>query len=184
MSDRDLPIDLPTQPTDAPLSPDLQLPAGIRPARPEDVEAIHELICDLATYEEARDEVKATPEQLRTALFGPSPAVFALVAEADAEVVGFALYFLSYSTWEGVHGIYLEDLYVRPEQRGTGLGKALLTSLAAIAVARGYARVEWWVLDWNTPSIEFYLRLGAEGMTEWTRYRLSGQALELVAASE
>ena len=114
------------------------------------MDAIHGLICDLADYERARDEVKATPDQLRAALFGPTPAVYALVAETDGEVVGFALYFLNFSTWEGVHGIYLEDLYVRPTQRGTGRGKALLTALAAIAVARGYARVEWSVLDWNT----------------------------------
>lgn len=157
------------------------LPRGIRPAAVGDVSAIHDLICDLATYERARDEVKATPDQLRTALFGPSPAVQALVAEVDGLVVGFALYFLSYSTWEGVHGIYLEDLYVRPEHRGSGLGTALLSSLAAIAVDRGYARVEWSVLDWNTPSIEFYRGLGAVGLDEWTRFRLVGQDLVQLA---
>ena len=121
--------------------------------------------------------VKATPEHFRAALFGPQPAAYALVAEVEGEVVGFALYFLNFSTWEGVHGIYLEDLFVKPEHRGTGLGKALLTALAEIAVDRGYARVEWWVLDWNTPSIDFYRRLGAVPMDEWTVFRLTGDAL-------
>ena len=162
---------------------DPELPSGVRTATAADVDAIHGLICDLADYERLRDQVKARPDQLLTALFGPSPAVFALVAEADGEVVGFALYFLSYSTWEGVHGIYLEDLYVCPAHRGTGLGKALLTALAAIAVARGYARVEWSVLDWNSPSIEFYRRLGAIAMDEWTVFRLTGDALAAAAGA-
>jgi GNAT superfamily N-acetyltransferase len=161
---------------------DPELPAGIRNATVADVDAIHGLICDLADYERARDQVTATPEQLRAALFGPTPAVFALVAETDGEVVGFALYFLSFSTWEGAHGIYLEDLYVRPPERGTGRGTALLTALAAIAVARGYARVEWSVLDWNTPSIGFYRRLGAVPMDEWTVFRLTGSALAAAAS--
>lgn len=158
-----------------------ELPSGIRPAQVADVTTIHDLICDLATYERARDEVKATPDQLRTALFGPAPAAYALVAEVDGQVVGFALYFLSYSTWEGVHGLYLEDLYVRPGHRGSGLGTALLSSLAAIAVARGYTRVEWSVLDWNTPSIEFYRSLGAVAMDEWTRFRLTDETLSQLA---
>ena len=155
---------------------------GIREARESDVVRIHQLVRDLATYERAPDEVKATPEQLRAALFGPQPAAYALVAEIGDEIVGFALYFLNFSTWEGVHGIYLEDLYVMPEHRGTGLGKALLKSLAQIAVERGYARFEWWVLDWNTPSIDFYRRLGAVPMDEWTVYRLTGDALRAAAA--
>ena len=155
---------------------------GVREARESDVERIRQLVTDLATYEPAPDQVKATAEQLRAALFGPQPAAYALVAEIGNEVVGFALYFLNFSTWEGVHGIYLEDLYVRPEHRGTGLGKALLKSLAQIAVERRYARVEWWVLDWNTPSIDFYRRLGAVPMDEWTVYRLSGDALRAAAA--
>jgi len=162
---------------------DPELTAGIRAATVEDVPTIHGLICDLADYEHARHDVRATVGHLRAALFGPTPAVFALVAETGGEVVGFALYFLSFSTWEGVHGIYLEDLYVRPAHRGTGLGKALLTSLAAIAVARGYARVEWSVLDWNMSSIEFYRRLGAIGMDEWTVFRLTGDALTVAAES-
>ena len=155
---------------------------GVREARESDVERIHQLVRDLASYERAPDEVKATPEQLRAALFGPQPAAYALVAEIGDEIVGFALYFLNFSTWEGVHGIYLEDLYVMPEHRGTGLGKALLKSLAQIAVERGYARFEWWVLDWNTPSIDFYRRLGAVPMDEWTVYRLAGDALRAAAA--
>ena len=155
---------------------------GVREARESDVERIRQLVTDLATYEPAPDQVKATAEQLRAALFGPHPAAYALVAETADEVVGFALYFLNFSTWEGVPGIYLEDLYVMPEHRGAGLGKALLKSLAQIAVARGYARFEWWVLDWNTPSIDFYRRLGAVPMDEWTVYRLAGDALRAAAA--
>ena len=155
----------------------------IRPARPRDVARIHELIVELATYERAADMVRSTPEQLREALFGPEPAAYALVAEADSAVVGFALYFRNFSTWEGVHGIYLEDLYVAPEQRGLGLGKALLVALAEIAVQRGYARLEWAVLNWNQPSIEFYRALGAVPMEDWTVYRLAGPALDRVAAA-
>lgn len=161
---------------------DPDLPARIRPAAVDDVEAIHGLVCELAEYERARNQVRATPDLLRAALFGPSPAVHALVAEEAGEVVGFALYFLNFSTWEGVHGIYLEDLYVRPAHRGSGLGKTLLSSLAAIAVARGYARVEWCVLDWNTPSIHFYRRMGAVSMEGWTVFRLTGDALTTAAA--
>ena len=154
----------------------------VRQARDSDVAAIHRLIVDLATYERAADQVRATTEQLRTALFGAQPAAYALVAEVDDQVVGFALYFRSFSTWEGVHGIYLEDLYVVPEHRGAGLGKALLSSLAALAVDRGYARLEWAVLDWNQPSIDFYRSLGAVPMDEWTVYRLVGDPLVRVAA--
>lgn len=163
------------------------LPPGVRAATADDVPALHALICDLATYERARDQVRSTPDQLTAALFGSSPAVFALVAEADgvgeggSEIVGFALYFLSFSTWEGVHGIHLEDLYVRPDRRGHGWGTSLLSALAAIAVARGYARVEWSVLDWNAPSIAFYRRLGAVALDEWTSFRLTGAALRDVA---
>jgi GNAT superfamily N-acetyltransferase len=157
-----------------------QLHPAVRAARPEDVPTIRALIAELAAYERAADQARATEEQLRAALFGERPAVFALVAEADGVVVGFALWFLNFSTWQGVHGIYLEDLYVRPEQRGRGLGKALLQSLAAIAVARGYARFEWWVLNWNTPAIEFYRAMGAVAMDEWTVFRLSGDPLRSV----
>ena len=124
----------------------------IRPALASDVARIDALVVDLATYERAAEEVRSTPASLHEALFGPQPAAYALVAEVDGAVVGFALYFRSFSTWEGVHGIYLEDLFVAPEQRGSGLGKALLAALAAIAVERGYARLEWAVLNWNQPA--------------------------------
>ncbi|HET9872978.1 MAG TPA: GNAT family N-acetyltransferase [Propionibacteriaceae bacterium] len=156
---------------------------AVRSATEADCARIRSLIVELAVYERSGQEVKVTVEQLRTALFGPQPAAYALVAEdRSGEVAGFALYFLNFSTWEGVHGIYLEDLYVSPEHRGTGLGKALLQSLAALAVSRGYARFEWSVLDWNQPSIDFYLAMGAIPMDGWTVYRLTGAAL-LKAAS-
>jgi GNAT superfamily N-acetyltransferase len=154
----------------------------VREARESDLARIHQLIVDLAQYERAAHEVKTTTEQLQVALFGPQPAAYALVAESDEQVVGFALYFRNFSTWEGVHGLYLEDLFVMPEHRGAGLGKALLTSLAELAVDRGYARVEWAVLDWNQPAIDFYRGLGAVAMEEWTVYRLSGDALTAVGA--
>ena len=154
---------------------------AVREARRSDVERIRELITELAVYERSVESVKVSTEQLHSALFAPHPTVYALVAEADDEVVGFALYFLNFSTWEGVPGIYLEDLFVRSEHRGSGLGKALLQALAEIAVDRGYARFEWWVLDWNQPAIDFYRRLGAVPMDEWTVYRLSGEALRRVA---
>ncbi|WP_447038945.1 N-acetyltransferase family protein [Streptomyces sp. DSM 118878] len=151
----------------------------IRTAVPADVPVIHALVRDLATYEKAADEAVATEEQLREALFGERPAAFAHIAQDDAsgETVGFALWFLNFSTWRGVHGIYLEDLYVRPEARGGGHGKALLTELARICVERGYERLEWSVLDWNEPSINFYRSLEARAQDEWTVYRLADAAL-------
>ncbi|GAA1842823.1 GNAT family N-acetyltransferase [Microlunatus capsulatus] len=157
---------------------------ALRPARSDDVDRIHQLVVDLATYERAADQVRATPEQLRRALFGPSPAVHALVAEVDGVVVGFALWFLSFSTWEGVHGVYLEDLYVEPAHRGRGLGRALLAALAETALARGWARVEWSVLDWNAPALGFYRALGAVAMDGWTVHRLTGDALRAVAGAQ
>ena len=156
---------------------------GVREARESDLDRIRQLIIDLAHYERAAHEVRTTTEQLRVALFGPQPAAYALVAESANQVVGFALNFRSFSTWEGVHGIYLEDLSVMPEYRGTGLGRALLTSLAELAAERGYARLEWAVLDWNQPAIDFYRSLGAVAMDEWTVYRLSGEALRAVGAA-
>lgn len=153
----------------------------IRPARPGDVPAIHEMMLELAEYERARHEVTAAEDDLRRALFGPRPALFAHVAEADGQPAGFAVWFLSYSTWAGRHGIYLEDLYVRPQWRGGGHGRALLAELARICVARGYARLEWWVLDWNTPARGFYESLGAVPMDEWTVHRLTGAALAALA---
>jgi GNAT superfamily N-acetyltransferase len=155
----------------------------IRTATPADVPVIHSMVRELAEYEKALEEVRATEEQLREALFGERPAAFAHIAEsADGEPVGFALWFLNFSTWRGVHGIYLEDLYVHPDQRGSGLGRALLTALAEIANERGYARVEWSVLDWNEPSIAFYRSLGAESMDGWSVFRLTGPALRRATA--
>jgi GNAT superfamily N-acetyltransferase len=154
----------------------------IRPARPDDVPAIYQLIRDLAEYERSLPEVTGTQDQLRTALFGPQPAVFAHVAEHERQIAGFALWFLNFSTWQGQHGIYLEDLYVRPELRGHGYGRALLTALAALCVERGYGRLQWWVLNWNEPAIGFYRTLGAQCMDEWSTFRLSGPALADVAA--
>lgn len=153
----------------------------IRPAAAEDVPAIHRLIRELAEYERSLDQVAVTEDQLAASLFGPEPAVFAHVAEHDGSVVGFALWFLNYSTWLGRPGIYLEDLYVTPAIRGAGLGRALLAELARICVERGYGRLEWWVLDWNSPAIAFYTALGAVAMDEWTVHRLAGPALRALA---
>ncbi|WP_432179537.1 N-acetyltransferase family protein [Streptomyces sp. NBC_00063] len=151
----------------------------IRTATPADVSVIHAMVRELADYEKALHEARATEEQLREALFGERPAAFAHIAEdgTTGEPVGFCLWFLNFSTWRGVHGIYLEDLYVRPEARGGGHGKALLTELARICVERGYERLEWSVLDWNEPSINFYKALGAAPQDEWTVYRLTDEAL-------
>ena len=153
----------------------------IRPAAAADIPAIHQLIRDLAEYEKSLPEVTTTEADLRRALLGERPAVFAHVAENDGEVVGFALWFLNFSTWTGQHGIYLEDLYVRPDQRGSGLGRALLAELARICVSRGYARLEWAVLDWNSPARRFYASLGAAEMDDWTVNRLAGPALRALA---
>jgi GNAT superfamily N-acetyltransferase len=155
---------------------------SVRDVRPEDVPAVVKLVHELADYERAADECHLTEEQLRAVLFGPSPALFGFVAELDGEVVGFALWFLNFSTWRGVHGIYLEDLYVRPEHRGHGFGQRLLARLARECVERGYARLEWSVLDWNEPALGFYRRLGAVQMDEWTVNRLTGDALTALAA--
>ncbi|RIJ70927.1 GNAT family N-acetyltransferase [Nakamurella silvestris] len=154
----------------------------IRPIRPADVDAVVGLVQDLAEYEKLPQLCHLTSEQLHRALFAEQPALFGHVAVVDEVVVGYALWFLNFSTWEGVHGIYLEDLFVSPTQRGSGLGKALLVTLAEIAAERGYARVEWSVLDWNTPSIDFYRSLGAVSMDGWSMFRLSGPALARTAA--
>jgi GNAT superfamily N-acetyltransferase len=154
----------------------------IRPARRSDAADIHLLVRELADYERSADQVVASEEDLRRALFGEQPAVFALVAEHEGSVAGFALWFLNYSTWTGRHGIYLEDLYVTPVLRGHGYGRALLAQLARICVERGYGRLEWSVLDWNAPAIGFYASLGAVPMDEWTVNRLTGPALLALAA--
>ncbi len=155
---------------------------SIRPAQPYDVPDILAMIRELAEYEREPNAVVATEAMLHEALFGDSPAVFGLIAEDEGVTVGFALWFLNFSTWLGRHGIYLEDLYVRPEHRGSGHGKALLAELASICVERGYGRFEWWVLDWNTPAIDFYRSIGAEPMDEWTVQRVTGDALTDLAA--
>ena len=155
----------------------------IREARIEDVQAIHDLIVQRAIYEKEPDAVSASPDQIRDNLFGPNPVAFCHVAEIDGEVVGIAIWFLNYSTWLGKAGLYLEDLFVRPEFRGQGLGLAFMKTLAQLCVERGYERFQWWVLDWNEPSINFYKAIGAEAMDEWTVYRLSGSALKSFAAS-
>jgi GNAT superfamily N-acetyltransferase len=153
----------------------------VRPMRPEDVPAVVALVRELADYEKALHEALLTEEQLTGALFGDSPALFGHVAEADGQVVGMALWFRNFSTWRGTHGIYLEDLYVQPGYRGSGLGKELLRTLAAVCVERGYSRLEWSVLDWNTASIEFYEAAGAVPMDEWTVFRLTDDALTTFA---
>jgi GNAT superfamily N-acetyltransferase len=152
-------------------------PITVRPAAAADVPRISELIRELAQYEGSADQAVATAEDLHAALFASRPALFGHVADCGGRVVGFALWFINYSTWVGKHGIYLEDLYVTPEMRGRGAGKALLAELASICVQRGYRRLDWWVLDWNEPAIGFYRSIGAEAMSEWTVYRLTGQAL-------
>lgn len=157
--------------------------ARIREIEPADVPDVVRLVHDLALYEKAPELCRLTEAQLHAALFGPAPALFGLVAPVDGRVGGFALYFLNFSTWEGVHGIYLEDLFVRPDLRGSGLGKALLLRLARIAVERGFARVEWSVLDWNAPAVDFYRSLDAVPMDGWTTFRLTGRALRTAVGS-
>jgi GNAT superfamily N-acetyltransferase len=149
----------------------------IRAAKVEEVPIILNLIKDLAEYEKAPHQVEANESDLIETIFAENPKVFCDVVEVDGEIVGMAIWFLNYSTWQGKHGIYLEDLFVKPEFRGRGYGKALLQHLAAICNERGYGRFQWWVLDWNSPAIEFYRALGAEAMSEWTVYRVSGQPL-------
>lgn len=155
----------------------------IRPATPSDITTIMQFVIDLAIYEKAEHEVVATEQHFLDTLFCESPLAYALIAEIDGHAVGFAVYFFSFSTWLGQHGIYLEDLYVTPESRGSGAGKALLKELAKVAVANNCGRVEWSVLDWNEPSIKFYEALGAEPKDGWTVYRLTDKALHNFAAS-
>ena len=155
----------------------------IRAATSADIPAIHRLIVELAIYEREPDAVKATHDDLHAALFGARAVAECVLAEVDGVAVGLALFFTNFSTWTGKPGLYLEDLFVMPEARGRGLGKALLVHLAGIAVARGYGRFEWSVLDWNTPAIEFYRALGARPMDEWTVMRVDGAALKALAGA-
>jgi GNAT superfamily N-acetyltransferase len=156
----------------------------IRAATINDVPTIARLIRDLAEYERLADQVVLDDERLRQHLFGPRPFAEVLLAEEAGQVVGFALFFHNYSTFLGRPGIYLEDLFVEPAHRGKGHGKALLIALARLAVERGCGRLEWAVLNWNEPSIQFYRSLGAGPMDEWTVYRLTGEALTSLARSE
>ena len=150
----------------------------IRPAKREEVGEVLQLIQDLATYEKAPDQVEASRDDLLNTIFAKEPRVFCDLVEVDGQIAGMAIWFLNYSTWQAKHGIYLEDLYIKPEFRARGYGKALLKHLAQICDREGYGRLQWWVLDWNSTAIEFYRSFGAEAMDEWTVYRTSGQALK------
>jgi GNAT superfamily N-acetyltransferase len=163
-------------------------PGLIRRATPKDVPEIVAMVRELAEYEKARDQAVATEDQFHRALFGPDPKVFAHVVEHETpdgrSLGGFALWFLNFSTWLGRHGLYLEDLYVRPELRGTGYGKRLLATLAQECIDKDYGRLEWWVLDWNEPALGFYSSLGATPMDEWTVHRVTGDDLTRLASGE
>jgi len=157
--------------------------ATLRPARPDDSETIATLIRELAAYEKLEHEALGTADDFRRHLFGSHPAAEVILAEVAGLPVGFALFFANFSTFRARPGIYLEDLFVRPEHRGQGIGKALIASVAQVAVARGAGRLEWAVLDWNEPSLAFYRSLGAESMTEWTVHRITDDALTRLAGT-
>ena len=157
---------------------------SVRPATAADVPLIRALIAELAEYERLAGAAVATDEGLREQLFGARPAAEVLIGEVDGQAAGFALFFHNFSTFLGKRGLYLEDLFVRPAARGVGLGKHLMAALARIAVQRDCGRLEWSVLDWNTPAIGFYRRIGATGMDEWTVQRLEGDALRALAAHD
>lgn len=174
----------PTAPPPAryhPRMPAREAEIAVRSAAADDVPLIHTFIRELAEYERMLDQAVATPEDLRRTLFGPRPFAEVLIGSLDHEPAGLALFFHNYSTFLGKPGIYLEDLYVRPAARGHGLGAALLRRLACIAVERNCGRLEWSVLNWNEPAIGFYLRLGAQPMSDWTVYRVTGDALNQLA---
>lgn len=157
----------------------------VRPAEPADVPVLLELVHELAAYEREPDAVEATEPMLAAALFGPAPVASCHVAlDPDGAVVGFAVWYVTFSTWKGLPGLWLEDLFVRPAARGTGRGKALLQTLARVCVDRGYGRFEWWVLDWNAPAIGFYRSLRAVPQDEWTTFRLDGPALVQLATPD
>jgi GNAT superfamily N-acetyltransferase len=153
----------------------------IRRARPDEAGLVLSLVCELAEYEKLSHEVEATEQMIAAALFGPNPRLFCDIAEWNGEVAGFAVWFVNFSTFSGRSGIYLEDLFVRPALRGKGIGKALLAHLAKECVANGWSRLQWAVLDWNTPSIDFYKSLGAVMLDEWTVCKVSGAALRALA---
>jgi GNAT superfamily N-acetyltransferase len=153
----------------------------IRDATQADLAQLHRLVRELASFEREPDAVEASEEDLRHALFCPEPKVFALVADDGGAVVGMAVYFVSFSTWTGRHGLYLEDLFVVPERRSSGVGRELMTTLASRAVQLGCARIEWSVLDWNEAAIGFYRSLGAVAMDDWTTFRIAGPSLEQLA---
>jgi len=153
----------------------------VRAAAPSDVERIYSFIVGLAEYERAPEQVEGTPELLAEALFGANPSAEALIAEIEGETVGFAVFHGTFSTWQCRPGIWLEDLYVPPEHRRTGVGGVLLSHLARITVERGCTRLEWNALDWNTPALNFYARLGAQRLSTWELHRLDGAALLRVA---
>ena len=155
----------------------------IRRATAEDSALILRFITELAIYEEAENEVIATESDIKHSLFGSDSTTKAVICNIDNKPVGFAVYFFNYSTWLGKHGLYLEDLYISPEHRGTGAGKALLKHLAKIALSTNCGRFEWSVLDWNEPAIQFYHSIGAKPQDEWVGYRLTGKALEELAIS-
>ena len=155
----------------------------VRKAQQGDAGLILDFIRELAAFEKLAHEVVATRSDIEAALFGPQPRVFADIAEWDGKPAGFALWFYNFSTFRGRHGIYLEDLFVRPEFRSKGVGKALLQTLARRCVTEGLPRLEWWVLDWNEPALRFYRSIGAQPMDEWTVQRVTGEALERLAGS-
>lgn len=157
--------------------------AILREARPGDEAGILACIIALAVYEKEPDAVDNTVEALTATLFGPDPRAFAHVVERDGQIVGIAVWFATYSTWTGKHGLWLEDLFVLDSERGRGYGKALMSALAGVCVERGYSRFEWTVLDWNEPALGFYRSLGVTAMSEWTTQRLTGDALAALAAS-
>jgi GNAT superfamily N-acetyltransferase len=154
---------------------------SIRAAGPQDAEDVERLVRELAAVEREPDAVVASAADFAAALGAENPLVHAFVAEVDGRVVGMALWFVTFSTWRGRHGLWLEDLYVSPEHRGLGLGRALLSRLAAVGVERGYERLDWNVLDWNEPALRFYQGLGAEPLDDWTMPRLTGSALAALA---
>lgn len=156
----------------------------IREACPDDAGTILRFITELAIYEKAENEVQATEKSITDSIFGKKSTTKALICEQEGEPIGFAVYFFNYSTWQAKHGVYLEDLYVTPNSRGSGAGKALLKHLAQIAIDNDCGRFEWSVLDWNEPAIAFYESLGAKAKEEWIGYRLTGQALLDLAKSE